>query len=405
MRDVRSFSLWKTKETSMPATTLPAHPTTPDHGLSRLPQTSLFRDTDAYPRWLQSSLLIGGAGMLGTPLACEAVRAGTRVKLVDMDQITDPLKIGAAYGRCGQSKAAALAEACDAINPGRAEALHADLRHVGIGVFAACTLIIDATDDPTLAGYLTKVSNGLGVPLTRVAVDGSGRFNRGRVLISHGGGGHACQMCPWDVKVLLKSLPRTPCPGAPETPPPTIASNATAGVVAGIALHNAMRLAAGDPEVFDREMIIDLDQMQILDQRLVRSAECISRHRHWTWEQVEAGADGCTLRDAFALLTARLGVAAKLEAFNHPFWTAATCSNCGDTEHAAGTWWASPPACRRCGSATKWQLGSDRAALSLPEAEQLGALDRTLAEMGLPSQGAMLIGRADHVPPVRIVLR
>jgi hypothetical protein len=381
-------------------------------------------------------LLIGGAGMLGTPLATEAVRAGARVRVADMGRITDPLKIGRAYGGCGRSKAVALAKTCAAINPGRAEALHADLRHVGIGVFAAATLIIDATDDPTLAGYLTKVSNGLGVPLVRVAVDGSGHFNRGRVLVSHGGGGHACQMCPWEVKHLLKSLPRTPCPGAPDTPPPTIATNATAGVVAGAALQCAMRLAAGDPEVFDRETIIDLDNMQILDQRLVRSAGCISRHRRWAWEQVEAGADACTLREAFALLAERLEATAekgdsphlceaghrrnvgrgpfrqmgtvpffRLEAFNHPFWTAATCSNCGDTEPAVGTWWASPPACRRCGSAARWQWGSDRAALTFSEAEHLGALDRTLADLGLPAQGAMLIGRADNVPPIRIVLR
>jgi hypothetical protein len=389
----------------MTAATLLAQPRTSAHGLNRLTRTSLFQDPKAYQRWSQSSLLIGGAGMLGTPLASEAVRAGTRVKVADLGQITDTVKIGAAHGRCGRSKAFALAGACDAINPGRAEALHADLRHVGIGVFAESVLIIDATDDPSLAGYLTEISNGLQIPLIRVAVDGSGQFNCGRVLISHGGGGYACQMCAWQVQHLLKLLPRTPCPGAPDMPPPTIATNATSTAVAGLALHSAMRLLGGDPEAFNREIILDLDNMTIFEQRLVRSEQCVSRHRSWTWERVEARADGCTLQNAFALLTERLGVAVEVEAFNHPFWTAATCSNCGDTERAVGTWWASPPACRRCGSAAKWQLGSDRATLGMPDAEQLGVLDCTLAELGLPAQGAMLIGRAHRAPAVRIVLR
>jgi len=373
--------------------------------LSRLAETNVFPDRDAFQRWSNSSLLIGGAGMLGTPLACEAVRSGTHVRLADMDLVTDTVKIGAAYGRIGRSKVLALSDACDAIRPGRAEALHADLRHVGIGVFTASALIIDATDDPALAGYLTKVSNGIGVPLMRVAVDGSGQFNRGRVLISHGGRGHSCQMCPWQWEHVLKSLPRTPCPGSPETPLPTIATNATTTVVAGIALHYAMRLVAGDANVFDRETLVDLDQRQIIEQRLVRSAQCLSRHRSWTWEQVEVRADGCTLGSAFALLQERLGGAAELEVFNHPFWTVVTCSSCGHTEHTVGTWWATPRACRCCGFATKWQLGSDQAALSLREAEQLGVLDCTLAELGVPAQGAMLIGRADNVPAVRILLR
>ncbi len=203
----------------------------------------------------------------------------------------------------------------------------------------------------------------------------------------------------------MKSLPRTPCPGAADLPPPTIATNATTTAVAGLALHYIMRLVAGDPQVFDRETILDLDNMTIFEQRLVRSPQCISRHRSWAWEQVEARADGCTLRGAFAMLSERLGAAAELEAFNHPFWTAATCSSCGDTAPAVGTWWASPPACRRCDSAARWQLGSDRAALSMHEAEQLGVLDCTLAELGLPTQGAMLIGRAHPAPAVRIVLR
>ena len=276
----------------MTATTLLARPTTSAHGLNRLTQTSLFRDTEAYRRWLQSSLLIGGAGMLGTPLACEAVRAGIRVKVggrrPDHRRGQDRAR---PMRRCGRSKAVALAAACDAINPGRAEALHADLRHVGIGVFAASTMIIDATDDPTLAGYLTTnfqrpwggpadAGGGgrLGSVQLRAGVD-LARWRRPRLPDVR-----------WELKHIMKSLPRTPCPGAADLPPPTIATNATTTAVAGLALHYIMRLVAGNPQVFDRETILDLDNMTIFEQRLVRSPQCISRHRSWAWEQVEARA-------------------------------------------------------------------------------------------------------------------
>ncbi|MGA2033607.1 MAG: ThiF family adenylyltransferase [Thermoguttaceae bacterium] len=396
----------------MSTTLLPSRPSprsplprAPGPSLSRLPETSLFHAGDAWPRWSQSSLLIAGAGALGTPLAFETVRAGARgVTIVDKDTITDPLRIGAGYGGCGRSKAFALAGACEAITPGRVRALHGDLRHVGVGVFAAADLIVDATDDPNLAGYLTRISNGVGTALMRVAVDGSGRHNRGRVLISHGGGGHACQLCCWEVKHLLRSLPRTPCPGVVGGPAPTLAAHSTTTGMAGVALHYAMRLLTGDQDVLDRETIIDLDNMQIIQQRLARAEACLSGHKRWQWEQVDARAQGCTLRAAFDLLSERLGGEAELSDYCHPLWTAADCSNCGGVQGAVGTWWAVPPACSRCGAPTAWQLGSDLTTLALHEAEQWGVLDRTLAELGLPERGAMLIGRARGARPVRIVL-
>ena len=187
---------------------------------------------------------------------------------------------------------------------------------------------------------------------------------------------------------LLKSLPRTPCPGAPDTPPPTIATNATARVVAGIALHNAMRLAAGDPGVFDCETIVDLRHdadppaaarpfggVHFAPPALGVGASRGPRGRlHAAGSLPPAGerlgaaaedkGDSPHLPKRPGGCFAQTGTGFRLEAFNHPVWTAATCSNCGDTERAAGTWWASPPACRRCGSAARWQWGSDRAALS-----------------------------------------
>jgi hypothetical protein len=372
-------------------------------GYDRLGRTSLFVDDRAYQSCLRASLLVGGAGLVGAAMTIERVRAGGRAKVVDKGVVRDPFKIGVAFGRPGQPKALAVARASEAVNPGLAEGLDVDLRHLGVGAYASADLIVDATDDPSLAVLLTRISNGTGVPLMRVAVDGSGRCERGRVLISHGSGGHACQLCPWSVKHLVRVPPKTPCPEGENTPPPTIATNATAAVVSGAGLHDAMRLLAGHEDVFDRETIIDLDNMQIIELRLDRSPNCLSGHETWSWDRIDRAANQVTLREAFGLIQGRLGSGATLEAFNHPLWTAAVCDRCRLGREAVGSWW-SPPPCRRCGRAMRWQWGTDRKRLTLSEAGRLGILGDTLAALGLPDQGAMLVGRSGDSPPARIVL-
>ena len=57
---------------------------------------------------------------------------------------------------------------------------------------------------------MTLLSNGLGVPLVRVAVDGTGTQELGRVLVSHGGAGRACQICN-SAESDLRGRGRTPC--------------------------------------------------------------------------------------------------------------------------------------------------------------------------------------------------
>ena len=53
----------------------------------------------------------------------------------------------------------------------------------------------------------------------------------------------------------------------------------------------------------------------------------------------------------------------------------------------------------------RWQLGSDRKRLSLREAERFDVLGRTLSDLGLPKQGALLVGRSGDAQPARILLR
>ncbi|NQT39225.1 MAG: hypothetical protein HQ581_17130 [Planctomycetes bacterium] len=132
-------------------------------------------DPASFAAWSKCSLTVAGAGMLGQRITTEAVRAGTRVHLIDMDIITDPFKLGRRFGETGQFKAVAVKAAADAIRPGYVEPWVTDARHHGVGAYASTGVILDASDDPTLAVFLTTVSNGLGVPLIRVAVAASHR--------------------------------------------------------------------------------------------------------------------------------------------------------------------------------------------------------------------------------------
>ncbi len=370
-----------------------------------LPRTSPFREAPArFAAWLLSSLTVIGAGMLGQRITTEAVRAGARVHLVDPDVVTDPFKLGRRFGETGQFKAVAVKAAADAIRPGYVAPWVTDARHHGVGAYASTGLILDASDDPTLAVFLTTVSNGIGVPLIRVAVDGSGTRECGRVLISHGSFPAACQVCSWSARHLLRTPPRTPCPNRPAEIPPTIATGATAAVLAGVGLLQAMRLAVDPASFVNREIIVDLDNFGIHEFRLPRSDRCISGHRRWSWENVDLRARELTVGDALDLLARRCGTAVPLEAFNHPLWTAARCGGCGAGHRAVGSSWATPPVCRFCGEQAGWAPGSDRRALDLAQATRLGVRDSTLLELGLPERGAMLVGRADAALPVRLVL-
>ena len=108
----------------------------------------------------------------------------------------------------GEPKAASVAGDCNSIAADCAEAYVTDIRSIGPGAFEDVALIVDCTDDPTLAPVLTRLSNGWAVPLMRLAVDGTGRQELARMLVSHGGAGHACQLCGESARNLEKHWAR-----------------------------------------------------------------------------------------------------------------------------------------------------------------------------------------------------
>jgi hypothetical protein len=362
---------------------------------------------DAHERWMRSRLGIVGCGNLGSRIALEAVRSGASICAIDPD-VGSEENLGTQIVEAGSSKAESIARACEALAPGKAVALPLDVRHVGIGTLRELDLILDATDDPDLAGPLTMISNGLGIPLLRVALDGTGETESGRVLASHGGGGHACQLCSYSPLDLAEGFARTPCPGgAAAGPPPTLAGGAIGMAVAGLGLISAQRLLGGNGAdlVLDREVLIDLGGREIHVFGLGRSERCLSGHETWAPLPLRRSAAETTLDDLFEAARRELGSSTDptIEPFLHPICLAAACA-CGEGVAAVGTPWAAAPACRRCGGAMRWIEDIRWPRLRREQAAALGILDVSLTRLGLPSDGALVSAFAEGRPRVRFLL-
>lgn len=370
----------------------------------RLRENAVFRD-GGFTRWERARLAIIGGGVLGSRLAPEIVRSGASVMVCDFESV-EPHNLATQWLRPGMSKVEAIVRACDEIRPGAATGLCADVRHVGVGVLRDFDLLIDLTDDARLAFGLTEIANGLQVPLLRAAVDGSGRWELGRVLCSDARDGGACQLCPRSWSDLAAGGSRTPCPGAsPEGRPATHAGNAIAGVIAGLALLQAQRLVTGnDLElVRDREVIVDLSHLTMMGAVVRRSETCISGHTRWELIDVP-GADCQCLEDVYdAAEQVANAESFRLAAYGHALCVEAGCA-CGATRLAAGTIWAPPPQCEACGAPMSWRTATQLAALRRKQAEALGILGRSLARLGLPESGAMFEVRVPRRPVLRLVL-
>ncbi|MBI4881886.1 MAG: ThiF family adenylyltransferase [Planctomycetes bacterium] len=367
----------------------------------RLRRTATFRD-GGHERWRRARLGVIGAGALGGPLAVAIARSGARVTIIDPQDGAEE-NLGTQLCRAGEAKARTVAAACNHARHGAAQALIADVRRLGPGALRGLDVLCDCTDDPGLALYLTEVSNGLGVPLLRLAVDGSGQSEMGRIRCSAGGSGMACQVCGWDAADLLRALPRTPCPGeAAGSPPPTLAGGALSMAIAGAGLLQAERLVTGnDAElVWNRELILDLTRGEILSARLARSADCLSGHARWRLIDVLASAAALTLGRLFALCQNIFAPPPRdvaIEPFGHPLCVEARCA-CGREARACGAAWAAPPRCA-CGASMSWRRETAHVRLSAQDAADLGVADTPLSALGLPETGALLVAHApDHAP-------
>ena len=367
----------------------------------RLRRTATFRE-GGHARWRRAHLIVIGCGTLGSRLAPEIVRSGASVTLVDT-KVGQLHNTGTQAVIADEPKASAVAAECEKIRPGSARSLVCDVCHVGVGEFEKCTAIVDATDDPNLALPLTLLSNGLGKPLVRIAVDGSGALELGRIMVSHGGAGHACQVCN-SAASDLRGRRRTPCLTGQPDRPPTLAGGAIASAIVGVGMLQLQRLVTGNDAqlALGRELILDLSNLQLLPIEHRRSERCLSQHESWSPIRVEQTAAAITVADTFALAERVTGSPiVAIEPYAHPLHIGASCV-CGTQQLAVGTEWLAAPSCPDCGAPMTWSPHQLQR-LSRAQVEALELSDRTWLELGLPDTGAMVVIHRQAAAPARLI--
>lgn len=377
---------------------------TADPRYERISNTPTFKG-DGLKQWLDAHLVVAGAGSLGQRFTHEASLAGARGTVCDFDT-TDTHNLATQEGTVGRFKASALADRCNANGGGRVVGRDIDIRHLGIGEIQKAAVIIDATDNPSLELPLTLISNGLGIPKLRLAVDGTGQAELGRIACGSGGAGFYCVACTYDVADTISAMPRMSCPGQADERGPTNAGGALATAVAGIGLLQAQRLVTGNgiEFVLNQEILVDLSDMRLIPLIGQRSANCISGHVRWSLRRFAGTADDVTFADVFSATRQELGpVEVTLEPFAHPLSIQAHCE-CGASRDVVGTRWAVAPICTSCHLAMKWVPETQLHRIRDADLHELKIADVPLSQLGLPDRGAMIVARAENLPPIRWVL-
>ena len=403
-----------------------------DGRFDRLRATTTFAGA-AHDLWRRATLAVIGVGVLGSLFAREASRSGANTELYDFDSGEDQ-NLGNQPVEVGEPKAETVARLCNAIAPGSARAHVVDVRHVGAGSFEHVGVIVDCTDDATLALPLTQLSNGWGVPLLRLAVDGSGRLELGRVLVSHAGQGHACQLCASSWKEVFDPGARTPCLGALPDRAPTNAGAPLAMSVAGLGLLYAQRLVGGNgsDRILNREVMVDLDGPGILPMELRRNEACLSGHDRFDPTHLDRAASDTTVKELLGLArialenkaltddealgdservseritesrNARQVQEVSLAFRGHPVLLGVVCPGCGLELVRPGTLWRPTPECPRCGEVMERRRDAALDHLNQAQARALGLADTSCEALGLPRRGALVAARAPGHPPVQLL--
>ena len=347
---------------------------------------------DAGRRWRASKLLVVGAGVLGSRFALEAALSGAFVELFDPKSARLE-NLGTQALEPGRPKAESVARRCCEARAGSAVGRVLDIRQAGLGAFDRAHLVVDCSDDAALAYPLTRLCNGLGKALVRLAVDGSGQRELGRVLISDGGRGHACQVCSWSLQDLERGREPTPCPGAAAPGPlPTRAGGALAAAVVGLGLLQCQRLLGGrDSQLaLDHELILDLDGSQLIPLALPRSAECLARHERWLFTPLAERSEELTLEQVFGRAEHLLAASSVVvEPFALPLHCELQCA-CGWAAARIGTRFLPAPACPRCHASTRVREDLVLPRLTRALVAELGIGARSLNSLGLPADQALL---------------
>ncbi len=229
---------------------------------------------------MAGSVLIAGAGNIGSHLAPLMARAGVRLlRVVDRD-VVEAKNLGNQDFRrqdVGRPKAEVLAERVREMTPGvTVEAVVGDLELLPLGVFDVDVLMGGLDSRRARQALVSEI----GWPLGRPVVDGGvGEGLLGRVQVFVPGEATACLECGWGALDYQRLVEEYPCePGATFQAPSTVSPAFSGAVVAGLMAAEAIRLLAGTEPAESREIAFDLNHRRFMPSRLRRATRCRFDH-------------------------------------------------------------------------------------------------------------------------------
>jgi molybdopterin/thiamine biosynthesis adenylyltransferase len=231
-------------------------------------------------RLARATVLLGGAGNIGTHAAVFLARAGVgRLRIVDRDRVEAKNLANQDFRPrdVGAWKADALAERLRSEFPSIAvESLTTDIEDVPLGR-CDVDLVVGAFDSRRARQALVaEIAWPLGVP----AVDGGvGEGLLGRVQVFAPGPMTACLECGWGKSDYARLSAEYPCvPGEPAEGPSTVSPAFAGGVVGGLIAAEAVKILAGPQPEESSEIAFDLFNRRFLVSRLRRNPRCRFDH-------------------------------------------------------------------------------------------------------------------------------
>jgi molybdopterin/thiamine biosynthesis adenylyltransferase len=236
-------------------------------------------DLDA-DRLAAVSVLVAGAGNIGSPLAPQLARAGVGLlRIVDRDRVEEKNLATQDFrpADVGRFKADVLAERLREQFPGvRVEARACDLEDLPLGE-ADVDVLLGALDSRRARQVLVS---DLGWPLGVPVVDGGvGEGLVGRVQVFLPGPASACLECTWGREDYRQLAAEYPCqPGADARGRPTVSTAFLGNFTAAVMAAECLRVLAGRAGEDSYEVPFDLTHHQFRRYLLRRAAAC--RHDH-----------------------------------------------------------------------------------------------------------------------------